>query len=107
MIDSLSLKELKITTLNRCWKKIWPAVVKIENVHESGENEIGGTLDRDRSIGGEGFVDTAIEDVQEVGKAYLVEIAHKPQVNEIDSSSDEDNEVNNLTLKITGGIRLS
>ena len=24
-IISLSQKELKITTLNRCWKKIWPA----------------------------------------------------------------------------------
>ena len=47
----------------------------------------------------------AIEDVpdllveQEVGKADLLEMASEPQVNEIDSSSDEDNEVNNLTLK--------
>ena len=44
-IISLSLKDLKISTLNRCWKKIWPAVVEIENVHESGENEIGGILE--------------------------------------------------------------
>ena len=33
----------------------------------------------------------------EVGKADLIEIVFEHQVNEIDSSSDEDNEVNNLT----------
>ena len=44
---------------------------------------------------------------QEVRKAGLVEIVSETQVNDINSGSDEDNEVNNLTLKITGGIRLS
>ena len=68
-------------------------------MHESGENELA------RSIRGEGFVNIAITDVQDllveqkVGKVGLIEIASGPQVNEIDSSSDEDNEVNNLILK--------
>ena len=47
----------------------------------------------------------AIEDIQdllveqEIGEADLVEMASEPQINEIDSSSDEYNEVNILTLK--------
>ena len=98
---------MKITTLNRCWKKIRPAVVAVENVHESKENEIGGILELVTSN-----MNMAIDlyDLlagQGVGKADLVEIASEPQVNEIDSSS-EDSEVNNLTLKkITGRIGLA
>lgn len=104
-IISLSLKELKITTLNRCWKKIWPAAVVLGSAHESGEKEIGAILECARLVGGEGFVDMAIEDIQdllveqEIGEADLVEMASEPQINEIDSSSDEYNEVNILTLK--------
>lgn len=49
-IISLSLKELKTSTLNACWKKIWPFSVEIENVLESSENEIGGILELANSI---------------------------------------------------------
>jgi len=27
---NLSLKEIKVSTLNRCWRKLWPKVVKIQ-----------------------------------------------------------------------------
>ncbi|XP_017891414.1 tigger transposable element-derived protein 1-like [Ceratina calcarata] len=106
-IISLSLKELKTSTLNACWKKIWRSSVEIENVPESSENEIGGILELAKSIGGEGFVDMTIEDVQdllvegEVDEADLMEMASEA-VNQIDSedtSTDEDCAVNNLTLK--------
>nr|XP_033328818.1 tigger transposable element-derived protein 1-like [Megalopta genalis] len=106
-IIPLSLKELKTSTLNVCWKKIWPSSVEIENVRDSSENEIGGILELSKSIGGEGFVDIAIEDVQdllveeEVDEADLIEMAPEA-VNQIDSedtSTDEDCAVNNLTLK--------
>ena len=36
---------------------------------------------------------------QAVGEAGLVEIASQPQLNEIDSNSDEENYVNNFKLK--------
>ena len=61
-------------------------------------------LELARSIG-EGFVDMGIGDVQNVfvgqavGEAGLVEIASQPQLNEIDSNSDEENYVNNFKLK--------
>nr|XP_012147629.1 PREDICTED: tigger transposable element-derived protein 1-like [Megachile rotundata] len=95
-IISLSLKELKTSTLNAYWKKIWPSSVQIENVCESSENDIGYFAK-----------DMAIEDVQEllveeeVDEADLMEMASEA-VNQIDSedtSTDEDCAVNNLTLK--------
>ncbi|XP_017796951.1 PREDICTED: tigger transposable element-derived protein 1-like [Habropoda laboriosa] len=106
-IISLSLKVLKTSTLNACWKKIWPSSVEIENVLESSENEIGGILELAKSIGGEGFVDMAIEDVQdllveeEVDEADLMEMASEVgnQIDSEDNSTAEDCEVNNLTLK--------
>ncbi|KAG8222767.1 hypothetical protein J437_LFUL007829 [Ladona fulva] len=97
-IISLLLKELKTSTLNACLKKIRPSSVEIESVRESSENEIGGILELAKSIGGEGFVDMAIEDVQdllveeEVNEADLMEMASEA-VNQIDSediSTDED-----------------
>ncbi|KAI4477435.1 hypothetical protein M0804_012821 [Polistes exclamans] len=82
-IISLSLKELKTSTLNACWKKILRSSVEIENVFESSEHEIGSILELAKSIGGEGFVDMTIEDVQdllveaEVDEANLMEMASK------------------------------
>ena len=52
----LSLKELKISTLNACQKKIWLSSIEIENIFESSKNEIGGILKLAKSIGGEDFV---------------------------------------------------
>ncbi|KAG8237681.1 hypothetical protein J437_LFUL015550 [Ladona fulva] len=37
-IISLSLKELKTSKLNACWKKISPSSVEKENLRESSEN---------------------------------------------------------------------
>lgn len=71
-------KELKKLTPNASWKKIWPSLV--ESLLESPENGIGGRLQLTKSIGGEGFVDMAIEDAQdllveeEIGDENLVEL---------------------------------
>nr|XP_031850389.1 tigger transposable element-derived protein 1-like [Nomia melanderi] len=103
-IISLSLKELKISMLNACWKKIWPASVEIKNVLESSENEISGILECAKLIGGEGFMDMAIEDIQDLLVEKEIDEAEMASevVNQIDSennNTDEDYEVNNLTLK--------
>jgi len=29
---NLSLKEIKVSTLNRCWRKLWPEVVKSSEI---------------------------------------------------------------------------
>lgn len=63
-IISLSLKELKITTLNRCWKKVWPEAVEKETLLESAENEVSDILELARTIGEEGFVDMNGDDIQ-------------------------------------------
>ncbi|XP_066255898.1 tigger transposable element-derived protein 1-like [Euwallacea similis] len=114
-IISLSLKELKTSTLNACWKKIWPSSVEIEDVPESPENEIDSILELAKSIEGEGFVDMANEDVQdllveEVDEADLMRMASEDvnQINSEDTSTDEDCEVNNLTLKkLQDGLSLA
>lgn len=106
-IISLSLKEIKTSTLNACWKKIWPSSVETENMRETSENETGVILEVAKSIGGEGFVDMATEDIQdllveeEVDEADLMEMASLDanQIDFEDASSDEDCAVKNLTLK--------
>ena len=91
------MKELKISTLNACWKKILPGSVEIEHVFESIANQMASILELAISIGEVGFADKAIEDVQDlsveedVGEADLVEMAS--EVNHTDSdnnSTDKD-----------------
>lgn len=69
IIISLLLKELNASTLNTCWKKIWPFSAEIKNILESSENEIGSILELAKSIRCEGFPPThpsTIKDIQDL-----------------------------------------
>ncbi|KAK9701802.1 hypothetical protein QE152_g30361 [Popillia japonica] len=108
---SLSLKELKTSTLNACWKKIWPLSVEIENRIESSENEIGGILQLAKSIGADGlkiWPYRMFKMEEEIGEANLLELASE-DVNQVDSEeSAEHCEVNKLTLKkLRDGLSLA
>ncbi|GLV46516.1 hypothetical protein CBL_20845 [Carabus blaptoides fortunei] len=109
--------ELKKSTLNACWKKIWALSVEVENDRESSENEIVSILNLARSIGGEGFDDMNIQDVQdlfmeeEIAEEHLLEMASVDSFLQIDNdkkSSDEDCEIKELNLKkLQEGINLA
>ena len=45
---NLSLKELKISTLNACWKKILPVSVEIETIFGSIENAMGKSMTKNQ-----------------------------------------------------------
>ncbi|GLV40948.1 hypothetical protein CBL_08522 [Carabus blaptoides fortunei] len=116
-IISLSLKELKTSTLNACWKKIWALSVGIENDRESSENEIVSILNLGRTIGGEVFDDMNMQDVQdlfmeeEIAEEHLLEMASVDPFLQIDNDkkiSDEDYEIKELNLKkLQEGINLA
>lgn len=113
-IIALSLKEVMPSTLNRCWKNVWPESVQSRNMIELSENGISEIVEIAKSVRGEGFDDMTIEDIQElliekdIDKMDPVEMALG--INQIDSeddSTDENSELQNFTLKsIQEGINL-
>lgn len=56
------------STLHAYWKKIWTSLFEIENMLESTKNGTGEILKLAKSIG---FMDIAIEDVQDQWKKKL------------------------------------
>lgn len=106
---SLSLKEIQKSTLNGCWKKIWPLSVEINQEDESSRNEIDRILELARSIGGDGLDDMVSQDVhellteQDIGEADLLELA-----SEDEDQVEENCETNKLTLnKLRDGLRIA
>lgn len=88
---NLSLKEIKVSTLNRCWRKLWPEVVRSNEI-EVPKRGFQDILDLAHLIEGEGFDDMANDDLQElfvdneIDDESLLEIA----VNEANNSKSDD-----------------
>ncbi|XP_062538067.1 tigger transposable element-derived protein 1-like [Armigeres subalbatus] len=61
----VALHLLKKSTLNACWKRLWPSCVQSSMPKENEEGEI---LLLAHAIGGEGFDDFAISDIEEMLK---------------------------------------
>lgn len=100
----LAMKELKKQTLNGCWKKIWPS--SVESCVPLTENGVQDILEVAKTIGGEGFADMNIEDVQnllveqEASEEDLVLMISQDDPIESEDSTDEENsEAANFSLK--------
>lgn len=108
---------MKTSTLNACGKIIWPNLIAATNNDSSIENEYANIIDLAHAIGGEGFTDMDIEDIEElledteISTAELVSLVnHEDAVHNVDrslSSDDSNNVVVNFTAKIIAdGLRL-
>nr|XP_012151876.1 PREDICTED: tigger transposable element-derived protein 1-like [Megachile rotundata] len=62
----VSYTEIKQSTLNACWKKLWPDVVEGENSRLPLEHEYSQIMEMAHTIGGEGFEDFAEADIVEL-----------------------------------------
>ena len=62
----LAYKEIRPTTLNACWRQIWPEVVSNDNVLISNKDEFSKIINLSKSLGGEGFEDLNKNDIEEL-----------------------------------------
>ncbi|XP_067138393.1 tigger transposable element-derived protein 1-like [Centruroides vittatus] len=104
---SLSIKEIKPLTLNACWKNLWPESVQSFKIIDPAENRIEAILKLAKSLGGEGFDDMNLEDIEElmeeeIDETNLVEmVSTLDQINSEDDSTDENPEDHNFTVDST------
>ena len=61
-----SLLELKESTLNGCWKKLWPEAVKKSSTVTDLSKELEKIVSIARNVGGDGFEDMETSDIEEV-----------------------------------------
>ena len=61
-----SIAELKESTINGCWRKLWPEVVKRANPVPDISEELREIISLARNVGGEGFEDMSASDIEEV-----------------------------------------
>ncbi|XP_017789938.1 PREDICTED: tigger transposable element-derived protein 1-like [Habropoda laboriosa] len=62
----VSYTEIKQSTLNACWKKLWPDVVEGENSRLPLEHEYSQITEMAHTMGGKGFEDFAEADIVEL-----------------------------------------
>lgn len=81
-ITSQSIKELKTSTLNGCWKKLWPEVVSNTNIENQLSSEISEIVDLVESSElfenlNEGDVLEMINDAPELTEQDLIQLAEE------------------------------
>lgn len=62
---SMAKEKLRVSTLNACWKALWPECVKSGTSMTQASMETSEIIALAHEIGGEGFEDLQIEDVNE------------------------------------------
>lgn len=83
-IDS-SLMELKPSSINACWKNLWPEVVIQENQPPLLTNQEEAIVNLAHKIGGEGFEDVRCEEIRDLIESHRNELNEK----ELDEITDE------------------
>lgn len=103
-----SLDELKQSTLNGCWKNLWPEIVKSHAQVPDIRDEIKEIADLGKSLPGEGFDDMREDDIKQLFESHNVELTERELIELTENNYeapdiDEDNEVvlapQELTLK--------
>lgn len=108
---ALALSELRPSTLNACWKAIWPECVKSKNYVPENTNEYSSIITLAHAVGGEGFDDLAFDDIDELlvekvlSEDEIIEVA----LETVDSteSSDSDEPVQLTASLILEGLQLA
>lgn len=92
----LAYTQIKQSTLNACWKAIWPDAVEGENYRLPLEHEYSQITELAHTIGGEGFEDLAEADIEEImadeelDEDDLVNMIHETNKRDEDNDSDEE-----------------
>ena len=100
----LALSELKPSTLNACWRSIWPECVKNNDPVPSNTVEYSNIIALGHEVGGEGFDDLSSADLDEllVDNAFSDDeiIGFALETPDIQEISENDEEVPTLTADL-------
>ena len=100
---ALSHTAIKQTTLNSCWKKLWPNVVKNEHSISTLNDEYSQIVQMAHSLGGEGFDDFTDDDIAELMADK--ELSEDDLVNLVcKSESDKSDEEDLVTVTFTAEV---
>ncbi len=93
-----SIKELKPSTINGCWRNIWPEAVEKSSSIPDLTNDLLEIVSIARNVPGEGFEDMSSSDVEEVINADVDELGEEDleellQDSESESDSEEEVEI--------------
>ena len=92
----VALSELKPSTLNACWRPIWPGCVKTNHVSPNTTELHSDIITVAHAIGREGFEELTIENVAELtadkvlNEEEILEIVLEEHVHSKESSDDEE-----------------
>lgn len=109
----LALSELKESTLNTCWKAIWPECVTHEEPVPRHSNEYADIVTLAHEVGGEGFDDLSFADIEEmiVDKPLedeeIIEVACAPADLQEENDSDDDDKTPLTAGLIKEGFQLA
>jgi Mg/Co/Ni transporter MgtE len=95
-----SLHEIKQSTINRCWRKLWPEAVHEAAVFPSINDDLQDIAQIAHQVGGEGFEDMQPHELEELIVSHTEEITEKDLeelINE-DDSEDEKKVIARSTL---------
>lgn len=108
----ISYTEIKPSTLNACWKKLWPEVVKGGNSVLPLEHEYSQITEIAHTIGGEGFEDFVEADVvelmadKELDENDLVDMVNGTNTRDSDPDEEESDPVAFTAKVIREGLGL-
>lgn len=102
-----SIKELKVSTLNGCWRKLWPGVVPPKNAALSVDIEINRIISVANRIGGQGFNDLNTDDLTELlddpllNENDLIELVNELEQPETCNVEHMDEEIDTQNMNLT------
>lgn len=109
---ALAYTEIRQSTLQGCWKKLWPAVCESSVSLETLEQQYSEIINLANSIGGEGFDDFSETDIlqlmadEELDAGDLVDMVNQ-QSQTVNDAEEENAERVDLTTKtITEGLEM-
>ncbi|CAK9825672.1 Tigger transposable element-derived protein 1 [Anthophora retusa] len=108
---ALALSDLRPSTLNGCWRAIWPECVNSKNPVEKNTNEYPNIIALAHAVGGEGFDDLVSDDIDELMIDKVLsedEILHFASQNaDVIESSDSEEPVKLTENLIQEGLQLA
>lgn len=88
-----SWQEMKPSTINACWRKIWPQVVKKDNAFPPLQDEEKEIVRIAHQIGGEGFDDMRADEIDELLNSHEKELSDEDLMLQKEEDSKECEEV--------------
>ena len=92
-----SIKELKPSTINGCWRNIWPEAVEKSSSIPDLTKDLLEIVSIARNVGGEGFEDMSSSDVEEVINAEIDDLGEEDLeelLQDSESETESEEEVN-------------